>query len=59
MTVDGIPDVSHTEQITFVLRYVHKAEDSVWAIKECFLLLEDCEKKEGKDMANLLCIVLQ
>ena len=36
--VDGIPDVSHTEQITFVLRYVHKAEDSVWAIKECFLL---------------------
>ena len=33
--VDGTPDVSHTEQITFVLRYVHnKAEDSVRAIKE-------------------------
>ena len=59
MIVDGTPDVSHTEQITFVLRYVHKAEDNVWAIKERLLLFEDCEKKKGKDIANLLCIVLQ
>ena len=59
MIVDGTPDVSHTEQITFVLRYVHKAEDNVWAIKERLLLFEDCEKNKGKDIANLLCIVLQ
>ena len=57
--VDGTPDVSHTEQITFVLRYVHKAEDGVWTIKERLLLFEDCEKKKGKDIADLLCVDLQ
>ena len=31
--IDGTPDVSHTEQITFVLRYVHRTEDNVSDIK--------------------------
>ena len=34
--VDGTPDVSHTEQITFVLRYAHVAQGNVWEIKERF-----------------------
>ena len=41
------------------LRYMHKVEDSVWAIKECLLLFKDCEKKIEKDIANLLWIILQ
>ena len=39
--VDATPDVSHTEQITFVLRYVHRNEENVWDVKERFLMLED------------------
>jgi len=57
--VDATPDVSHTEQISFVLRYVHRSEENVWAIKERFLLFKDCEKKKGKDIADLLCRVLE
>ena len=56
VVVDGTLD---TEQITFVLRYVHKAEDGVWVIKEHLLLFEDREKKKRKDLADLLCVVLK
>ena len=42
--VDGTPDVSHTEQITFILRYVNLNE-KVWKICERFLRMEDCDKK--------------
>ena len=35
--VDGTPDVSHTEQIPFALRYAHQSQDDVWEIKGCFL----------------------
>ena len=57
--VDGTPDVSHTEQITFVLRYAHLAQGNVWEIKERFLKYEDCEKKKGRDIAQLICKVLE
>ena len=42
--VDGTPDVSHTEQITFILRYVNLNE-KVWKICERFLTMENCDKK--------------
>ena len=42
--VDGTPDVSHTEQIIFILRYVNLNEN-VWEICERFLRMEDCDKK--------------
>ena len=35
---------------------MHKAEGSVWAVKEHLLLFEDCEMKKGKDIADLLRI---
>ena len=57
--VDGTPDVSHTEQITFILRYVHQNEENIWEIEERFLKLEDCEKKKGHDVAELICKVLE
>ena len=57
--VDGTPDVSHTEQITFVLRYAHRSQDNVWEIKERFLKYEDCEEKKGRDIAQPICKVLE
>jgi hypothetical protein len=56
--VDGIPDVSHPEQITFILRYVNLNEE-VWEICERFLTMEDCDKKKGRDIAELICKVLR
>lgn len=57
--VDGTPDASHTEQITFVLRYAHQTQQNVWEIMEHFLKYEDFEKKKGQDIAQLICKVLQ
>ena len=44
IVVDGTPDVSHTEQIKFILRYVNLNE-KVWKICERFLRMDDCDKK--------------
>ena len=55
--VDGTPDVSHPEQITFILRYVNLNE-KVWKICERLLRMEDCDKK-GRDIAELICLVLK
>jgi hypothetical protein len=57
--VDGTPDTSHTEQITFILRYVHLNEENLWEVSERFLQMEDCEKKKGCDIAELICKVLK
>ena len=56
--VDGTPDVSHTEQITFILRYVNLNE-KVWEICERFLRMDDCDKEKGRDIAELICRVLK
>ena len=57
--VDGAPDTSHTEKITFILRYAHLNEENAWEICERFLKMEDCEKKKGYDLAELICKVLK
>ena len=46
--VDATPDVSHTEQISFVLRYVHRNEENVWDVKERFLLLKTVKRRKEK-----------
>ena len=56
---DGTPDVSHTEQITFVLRFVKRNENNSWEVFERFLKVEAMEKKKGLDIANLICDVLK
>ena len=56
--VDGTPDASHTEQITFILRYGYH-NDSNWKIEERFLQYQDREKKKGCDIAELICQVLE
>ena len=55
---DGTPDVSYTEQITFILRYVNLNE-KVWEVCERFLTMEDCDKKKGRDIAELICRVFK
>ena len=56
---DGTPDVSHTEQITFILRFVlFNLGKMIWEVKERFLCVEDMEKKKGADIAYLICNVL-
>ena len=42
--VDGTPDVSHTEQMAFILRYVNLNEN-VWENCERFLRMEDSDKE--------------
>lgn len=56
---DGTPDRSHTEQVTFVFRYLLLNDDNQWEIKERFLKLEAMEKKKGSDIAQLIFDVLQ
>ena len=56
---DGTPDVSHTEKITFILRFVRfNSGKMIWEVKERFLCVEDMEKKKGADIAYLICNVL-
>ncbi|XP_065670406.1 uncharacterized protein LOC136088988 [Hydra vulgaris] len=56
--VDGMPDVSHTEQIAFVLRFVYYGIDKRWVVKR-FLRVENFEKKKGVDIAKLIMDVLE
>ena len=57
--VDGTPDFSHTDQITFVLRFVFFGIDKSWTVKERFLRVENLEKKKGADIAKLIMDVLE
>lgn len=56
--VDGTPDISHKEQITFILRYILQTEEHQWEIQERLLTIKDCEKKR-EDIASLICLVLE
>ena len=57
--VDGTPDTSPTEHITFILRYPHLNEQNLWEVCERFLTMEDSEKKKGCEIAELICKVLE
>ncbi|XP_047138942.1 uncharacterized protein LOC124814895 [Hydra vulgaris] len=56
--VDGTPEVSLTEQIAFVLRFVYFGIDKKWVVKERFLGVESLDKKKGLDIAKLIIDVL-
>ncbi|XP_065645754.1 zinc finger MYM-type protein 1-like [Hydra vulgaris] len=57
--VDATPDVSHTEQSSFVIRYVHEKEPGKYLIDERFLIFADCAKKTGSDIAELILETLE
>ena len=52
--VDGPPDSSHTEQTTFILRYLSRQSDGEYVIQERFLKFVDCNKKTGAYIAALI-----
>ena len=57
--VNGTPDTSHTEQITFILRYAYLNAKNLWNVCERFLEMKDWEKKKECDIAELICKVLK
>ena len=57
--VDATPDSSHTEQTSFIIRYVSIPQDNVgYIIHERFLAFVDCYEKTGVAIANLIIKVL-
>ena len=56
--MDGTPDSSHTEQTTFILRYM-KRDGDVFSVQERFLVFVDCCNKTGVEIASLILETLQ
>lgn len=52
--VDATPDMSHTEQSTFILRYLTCDECGKYLIKERFLSFIDDSKKTGADISEMI-----
>ena len=55
---DSTPDVSHTEQNVLLIRYTHQ-DGEVWKITERFCQFKDFFKKTGREIAEMICEVLQ
>ena len=55
--IDGTLDASYTEQITTILRYSHHNGNNS-KMEERFLQYQDCEKKNGCDITEMICQVL-
>lgn len=51
IAVDGTPDCSHKEQLSFIIRYV-KREDTSFSIEERFLAFHEFSKKTGEEIAE-------
>jgi len=56
--VDGTPDASHTEQTTFILRYLTK-DGEIFTVQERFLAFVDCFEKSDLEIANLVLKTLE
>ena len=51
ISVDGTPDVSHKEQLSFIVRYIrHTSDESIFFIEERFLSFENFSKKQAKKL---------
>ena len=57
--VDGTPDASHTEQTTFIVRYLAAKDGESFEIQERFLAFADYCKKSGLEIANLILETLE
>ena len=51
--VDATPDISHTEQNTFVLRYLTREQDK-YIIRERFFTFLDDSGKTGSEIATMI-----
>eukprot|EP00112_Aurelia_sp_Birch-Aquarium-sp1_P025206 Seg827.5 transcript_id=Seg827.5/GoldUCD/mRNA.D3Y31 product="hypothetical protein" protein_id=Seg827.5/GoldUCD/D3Y31 len=56
--VDGTPDSSHTEQTTFILRYL-KRDGDAFSVQERFMVFADCCNKTGVEIASVILETLQ
>ena len=52
--VDATPDMSHTEQSTFILRYLTYDECGKYQIQERFFSFIDDSKKTGTDLSEMI-----
>ena len=58
--VNATPDSAHVEQTIFILRYIHlNADLDTFKLHERFLAFVDCNKKTGKDIAQLIIDTLK
>ena len=58
--MDATPDSAHVEQTVFILRYIHlNADLDTFELHERFLAFVDCNKKTGKDIAQLIIDTLR
>ena len=58
--VDATPDSAHVEQTICILRYIHlNADLDIFELHERFLAFVDCNKKTGKDIAQLIIDTLK
>lgn len=48
IVIDGTSDISHKEQLVFVIKYIHKDKE-VWSTKQRFLKLVNFMKKTGTE----------
>lgn len=55
--VDGTPDVSHEEQLVFIIRYV-LCQDGEWKVYERFIKMNAFEKKTGAAITDQVKSVL-
>jgi len=56
--VDATPDASHTEQTTFIPRYLSQ-DQSGFTCQECFLPFVDCCEKTGAQIASMTLKTLE
>jgi len=56
--VDGTPDSGHTEQTTFILRYLTN-DGEIFTVQERFLAFVDCLEKLGLEIANVILKTLE
>src|ERR1051325_11913007 len=56
--LDSTPDVSHTDQLSVVIRYVLNT-DGRYVIKESFIDFVRCGEKTGAGLAEKLCSILE
>ena len=58
--VDATSDSAHVEQTVFILRYIYlNADLDIFELHEKFLAFVDCNKKTGKDIAQLIIDTLK
>lgn len=58
--IDATPDNAHIEQNAFIFRFLYyDSSTKCYEVKEKFLCFEDCCKKMGEEITDLICAKLE